>query len=260
MPANDDLSDLLQRWPYDPDDYIREVVDAHGRRKLQVRFPMGVEQYELEGRPDGLRPMGCESYLEHFLELRRQAAESGAPEAFKLTTADCDLLRDEAMIYSYRYELLYQRRHYELVARDAARNLTTFDLLAQFAESPEDGDSMEAFRPAALRLHFASRALLSIRRRRFEEAVRLIRNGIERLEQLTPVDDPRWRRERKVALSKLRRLGRRIRRARPLSPRERLQKELKRAVDREDYEVAAELRDRIAALGGQEEGTEPLKE
>jgi len=253
---DDDLTGLLERWPYDPDDYIREVAGADGRRKLQVRFPMGIEQYELDGRPDGLRPLGHESYLHYFLHLRRQAAESDDPDSFRLTTADCDLLRDEAMIFSYRYDLLYQRKDHELVVRDTSRNLAAFDLLSRYAESAEDAESLELYRPFAVRLHYAARAMLCVKRRRFNEAVRMAQAGIQKLDQLDEIDDHKWRRERKTASAKLRRLARQIRRARPLSPRERLQKELKRALDREDYEVAAKLRDRIAAMNEADEATE----
>lgn len=252
MSAHDDLSEVLGRWPYDPDNYVREVIGTDGRRKLQVRFPMGIEQYELDGRPDGLRPMGFESYLHYFLKLRHQASASGAIEGFRLSTADCDLLRDEAMIYSYRYELLYQKKDYTLAVRDTARNLAAFDLMAAHAETVEDAESMEIHRPFAMRLHYASRAMLSVRRRQFDEALRLVDLGLQKLEALDGFSDRKWQRELKNASAKLKRLKRRIRRAKPLSPRERLQRELKRAVAREDYEVAAKLRDRIEALGEDE--------
>ncbi len=248
MAFHDDLTDLLNNWPYDPNNYLREIIGADGRKKLQVRFPMGIEQYELDGRPDGHRPMGFETILDYYLHVRRQALESGEPNTFRLTPSDCEQLRDEAMIFSYRYDLLYQRKDYERVVRDTAHNLLTFDMVAESAEMVEDAESMEMYRPYALRLHYASRALLSLRRRRYDEALRLIRLGLQRLEQLDECDDRKWLRERKMALVKLRRLGRRLRRARPLSARERLQMELKQAVDREDYEGAAKIRDRIAAL------------
>jgi hypothetical protein len=248
MPSNEDLSDLLAQWPYDPGDYVREIVGADGRKKLQVRFPMGVEQYELDGRPDGLKPMGYESFLEYFLHLRRQAAESGQPDSFRLSPEDCESLRDEAMIYSYRYDLLFRRKDYERAASDTSHNLSAFDLMAGCAESLEDAESLEVHRPVALRLHYASRAMVSLKRHRHDEALRLVRLGLQRLRQLEPIDDRRWRRERRLAIRNLHRLARRIRRARPLSQKERLQKALKRAVAREDYEVAAQIRDQIASL------------
>jgi len=257
MPANDDLSRLLREWPYDPDDYLREVVGPDGRPKLQVRFPMGVEQYELDGRPDGLRPMGVKSYLDYYLGLRDKGPD-GKPDAeFSLSPEDCDLLREEAMIYSYRYDLLYQRKDYERVARDAARNLAAFDLIARCASSPEDAETVEPHRPFALRLYFSSRALLAVDRRQYDRALKVIARGIRAIEELPPEDDAKWRHECKSALSRLRTLQRRIRRSKPLSPRQRLQVQLKKAVDREDYEVAAKLRDRIAAMPESEEPATP---
>jgi hypothetical protein len=250
---DDDISELLNSWPYDPNDYIREVVGRDGQPKIQVRFPMGIEQYELDGRPDGLRPFGFSTYLDYYVHLRDQAQAAGQGESFRLAAHDCDLLRDEAMIHYYRYELLYQRKDYERVIRDTAKNLSAFDLIAGCAESREDTESMEIYRPFAMRLHFASRALLSLRRRKYDEALRQAQSGVERLKQLPLIEDPKWRRERRSALVMLRRLRRHIGRSRPLSQRQRLQLELNRAVAREDYEVAAELRDRLASLPAEDE-------
>ena len=51
-----DLSQLLHDWPYDPEHTMRIVTAGDGRSVLQVRLPLGIEQYELEGRPDGHEP------------------------------------------------------------------------------------------------------------------------------------------------------------------------------------------------------------
>jgi len=248
MPENDDISRILRDWPYDPNDYVRETVGSDGKRKLQVRFPMGIEQYELDGRPDGLQPFGYPSYLEYYLHLYDEARAAGKAESFRLAAQDCDSLRDEAMIYYYRYDLLYQRKDYERVLRDTARNLLAFDFIAQQGESEEDVESMELYRPFAMRLHYASRALMSLRRRRYDEGLRQARLGLAKLKQLTPQDDPKWRRELRSAMVMLGRLERHIARTKPLSQRQRLQMELNRAVAREDYEVAAKLRDRLASM------------
>ena len=53
-----DLRAILAAWPYDPDDDARIVRGDDGREILQVRTPLGIEQYELEGRPDADRPHG----------------------------------------------------------------------------------------------------------------------------------------------------------------------------------------------------------
>ena len=61
MKKSPDIRDLLRDWPYDADNAVRIVPCADGRDVLQVRTPVGIEQYELEGRPDGLRPHNAES-------------------------------------------------------------------------------------------------------------------------------------------------------------------------------------------------------
>ncbi|MEC9352291.1 MAG: DNA helicase UvrBC, partial [Planctomycetota bacterium] len=61
-----DISKILQDWKYGDDDHVRRVTTASGDEVLQVRLPLGIEQYELEGRPDGLRPQGEESWFHHY--------------------------------------------------------------------------------------------------------------------------------------------------------------------------------------------------
>jgi tetratricopeptide (TPR) repeat protein len=192
--------------------------------------------------------MGYESYLDYFLHKRDVAKAAGSEDSFRISPEECELLRDEALIYYYRYDLLYMKKDYERAIRDTARNLQLFDFIARYAEHLEDRESMEMYRPFALRVHIASRALLSAKRGRFDEALRQVRLGLTRLDELAPLDDPKWRRERKSAAAFLRRLERRLERSRPLTQRQRLQRELKKAVDREDYESAAKLRDRLASL------------
>ena len=257
MPSDKDITDLMKDWPFDPDDYIRRVMGSDGRAKLQVRFPMGLEQYELDGRPDGLRPMGHESHLDYYLHLRDlSAAEDGSPSSFHLSLGDCESLRSEAEVFYYRYDLLYREKDYGRVIRDTARNLRAFDLLMQCADHPEDAESLERYRPVTLRLHFISRAMVSLKQGRHSEALRQAKEGIRRIESLAPINERRWRRERKAAILKLRRLARHIMRNRPLTPSQRLQLDLKQAVAREDYESAAHLRDRLAAMARQERGSQ----
>jgi len=257
MPSDNDITDLMKNWPFDPDDYIRRVVGSDGQPKLQVRFPMGLEQYELDGRPDGLRPMGHESYLDYFLHLRDlAAAEGGSSSSFHLSAGDCESLRSEAEVFYYRCDLLYREKDYGRVIRDTARNLMVFDLLAQCADHPEDAESLQRYRPVTLRLHFVSRAMVSLKKGRHEEALRQAKEGIRQIESLTLIEERQWRRECKAALVRLRRLARHIMRNRPLTVRQRLQFDLKRAVASEDYESAAHLRDKIAAMPRQERGSQ----
>ena len=66
MSDSADLRKILKSWPYDPEQDARIIRGDDGRDLLQVRTPLGIEQYEMDGRPDGARPHGMESALEYY--------------------------------------------------------------------------------------------------------------------------------------------------------------------------------------------------
>ncbi|HLU48373.1 MAG TPA: excinuclease ABC subunit B, partial [Planctomycetota bacterium] len=92
--AGDDLRPILDSWAYEEGRTIRRVLTPNGREVLQVRLPLGIEQYELHGRPDGKRPEGSESWLHHYREI----AES-MPHEFELDEEAFDRLREESLLY-----------------------------------------------------------------------------------------------------------------------------------------------------------------
>ncbi len=72
-----DIRELLDGWPFDPENDARIVRGKDGRKVLQVRTPLGLEQLEMLGRPDGARPHGLESALEfHQQRLARPASHN----------------------------------------------------------------------------------------------------------------------------------------------------------------------------------------
>jgi len=133
-----DLRNALQSWPYDPDDDSRLVRGEDGRAILQVRTPLGIEQYELEGRPDGLRPHGMESALEHHLQKLEQARAAGGDAQFELGPRECSELFNEGTLYYFRYVRLFQLKDWVRTRRDTSRNLRVFDLVNRYARRDED--------------------------------------------------------------------------------------------------------------------------
>src|SRR5579859_3318322 len=82
-----DLRKALDSWPYDPENDSRLAQGADGREILQVRTPMGLEQYELDGRPDGARPHQKDSALEYYSQKLVEARAAGREDKFKLGPA-----------------------------------------------------------------------------------------------------------------------------------------------------------------------------
>src|SRR5512135_3187315 len=108
MSDSADLRKILKSWPYDPENDARVVKGDDGREVLQVRTPMGLEQYELDGRPDGVRPHGAESALEYYQQRLNQAKFAGREADFGLRERECAELFQEGTIYYFRYVRLFQ--------------------------------------------------------------------------------------------------------------------------------------------------------
>src|SRR5579859_5943656 len=108
MKESADIRKILQNWPYDPENDARLTQGEDGRELLQVRTPVGIEQYELDGRPDGARPHGFESALECYLERLHVAKASGLHAQFNLDQRECNELFSEGTLYYFRYVRLFQ--------------------------------------------------------------------------------------------------------------------------------------------------------
>jgi len=243
-----DLRRLLTDWPYDEEANARLVVGDDSREILQVRTPMGVEQYELQGRPDGQEPYGCESALDYQLQKEEAEEAAGEPDAFGLNEDDCSELFQEGTLYYFRYLHLFQLRAWAYVARDTRRNLRMFDFVRRRAEREEDRQHLEKWRPYILRMNGIARAMLAAEKENVDEALRVLEECVQTIESLKSLDDETFQFERERSLGALGELVKQLRKARPVSEVERLETELQQAIETQAFERAAELRDRLREI------------
>src|SRR5262249_33047029 len=117
MSESSDLRRILKSWPYDPDQDARIVKGDSGREVLQVRTPLGIEQYEMEGRPDGARPHGLESALEFHIRRLEEARIASREQEFELSPSDCAELFSEGTLYYLRYVRLFQLKDWARTIR-----------------------------------------------------------------------------------------------------------------------------------------------
>src|SRR5215813_10468196 len=162
MSESFDLRRLLQAWPYDPDQDARLIRGEDGREILQVRTPVGVEQYELDGRPDAARPHGMESALDFQLQRLKDSKSEDADKNFELNEAECAELFNEGTLYYFRYVRLFQLRDWARTIRDTGRNLKLFDFVHRFAEREEDRVFLEKWRPYILRVNVSAAAMQQV--------------------------------------------------------------------------------------------------
>ncbi|NUN93856.1 MAG: UvrB/UvrC motif-containing protein [Verrucomicrobiae bacterium] len=240
---------LLKEWPYEPGVVqAREATGSDGEPRIQLRVDLGILQMELAGRPDGLRPMGCESLLEHFERLAARAEREGKPEAFRLTPEDCVRLQQEGVQYYHRYLACFQLQRFAEVARDTERNLRLFDFVEKHANKGELGMMFQQFRPYVLMMRSRARAMLALQKEEYDEAIRLIEEGLGEIRSFLEDRAPSEVVENCSEIGFLQKWLDEIKRERPLTPREKLQRQLHEAVETEDYEKAARLRDALKEL------------
>lgn len=247
---NLDINNLLRGWDFEPGEIkVRKVTGHDGQEKLQLRLDLGVLQMELDGRPDGKRPYGKESLLEHYKDMAaRWQAEHGSEEGFRLNAEDCAALQQEAIQYYHRYLSLFQLEDWERVIRDTARNLKVLDLATRYAETDEMKWSFQQFRPYLLMMHTRAIGERHLAGGEFDLCIKNIEYGLERIRDFYRNQGNSEAEQNSAELKMLDQWLGQVRGQRPLTKREKLQKELAEAIAREQYERAAQLRDTLKAM------------
>lgn len=243
-----DLTDILNEWPYDPEDNIRIVDLAGGRRIMQVRLPLGIEQYELDGRPDEVRPFGMETMLEKIKsDLSDYILKQGNDEGFSISQEDFLLLQNEGILYYYRYLHLFQLGDHERTVRDTEHNLEICDLVEKYTEQEAEALSILQYKPYIYRMNAVSRAMISINQNMKKIASETLQNAIETIDKMEEIDSPAFRFEKLRSIQYLKSTLSQIDENKD-DPIEELKAELEEAVDAEEYELAADIRDRLQEL------------
>ena len=254
-----DLSSILSEWPYEPGRInARRIDGADGRQKLQVRLDLGIMQMEIDGRPDGKRHEGFDSLLEYHLDrLKRYTRESssssgaGLAEAgFVLSPDECRALREEAVQFYHRYVCLFSLTDYPRVVRDTNRNLAALDLMRDYAAREADRHVLEQIRPQVLMMRTRAEAEAAVANGRPREALAALDRGLRELRDVFDEAGAGEAFQHANEVQLLRGMRDTLIPKLPVSQRVELQERLQAALDAENYELAAILRDELRLLGG----------
>jgi hypothetical protein len=246
---NADLTDFLMSWPMEPGRInARRITGRDGRAKLQIRIDLGVLQMEMTGRPDGLRPEGFDSLLDYQKDRLARYAQHNAPESFVLSQEECRLLREEAVQFYHRYVGLFALGDYDGVVRDTSRNLELFDMCRQFGETEGDRTVLEQFRAPVLMMQARSQAELALATGQPKQALVALDRGLADIR--AAFDDAGRPEEFESAneVTLLRGMRDALVPKLPASQKVELQERLRAAIDAENYELAAILRDELRMM------------
>jgi len=246
-----DIGPIIEGWDYKPAEVsVRRIRGLDDKEKIQIRVDLGVLQIEVEGRPDGKRPFGRKSLLEYYESLvEAHRRRYGSDDGFTLTPNECAELEAEAMQYYHRRLAFFELHEYERAQQDAEHNLQLFELVKGYAEDEEDRVVLDQYRGFVLAHWTRAGALASLQRKRYDEAIQRIEVGIRKIEEFLQEYEDEDFIEEDEELDYFREWLEEVRGEKPLTARERLERELEEAIGREEFERAAQLRDRIQNMG-----------
>ena len=243
-----DISYLLENWEYDPENTVRLVHADDGRQVMQVRLPLGLEQYELDERPDGARPFGMPTLLD---EIERRIAEHAradqSKESYVIDDESFEMLQNEGLLFYFRYLLLYQIGDYERTARDSGHNLRLCSVVERFFPKEEARSSMLQYKPYIIRINALSRSMIALNQDDKAGGIEIIEAAMHAIDELPEIDTTIFQFERMRSVSLLKETLDQIK-SQNVTEVEQLEGDLATAVENENYEKAAQIRDAISIL------------
>jgi len=239
MSANRNLDRFLEQWPYEPGSVkVRIVSGDDGREVLQMRVDMGILQLEIDGRPDGERPHGFESYYDYLV------SEELRDEDFVLNEDQCVEVDREFVQFYHRRVCWLTLREFQRAVEDADHTLSMMDLCSDHSPDEHWAISHEQYRPFVLFHRIQAAALDKLELRSPEVAVEELNKGLEQLRELFAEHDAEEQFDEDELVVRLVQLRESLRSHYHVGRT--LEERLEEAVAKEEYELAAQLRDELA--------------
>ncbi len=249
-----DLTRILDEWTFDPQANVRRIAGDDGVEKIQVRVDQGafqgILQLNLDGRPDGRKPHGRDFALDHYRSLLEKShREYGAhDDDFALDRSACEELFDEGARVYERYAFLLQLKDYRRVVQDTERNMVLFRFVNRYAEQQEDRDNLEKWWPYILRINGMAKAMIAVDEEGYDQALDIVDKTRDQIQTWPEVEAEEFYAERERSEAALDELEKELLQKRPLNQQEQLERSMQEAIEAEEFEKAAVLRDELKKL------------
>ena len=240
--SKEDIDHILKRWPFDPLSVNVRLLEVSKRQVLQMRVDMGLLQLEIEGRPDGRRPDGNSTYFD-FLQAKANKAD---PE-FVLSEDECIEVDREFVQFYHRRVCWLQLKEFQRAVNDADHTLGLMDFCKDHSPDEQWTISHEQYRPFVLyhRTQAAALAKLELDVEDCAElAIKEVDKGLENLRLLFKDYEAEEQFEEDELIQRLVEFKTSLIEKYEIG--QSLQEQLNTAIESEEYERAAELRDQIA--------------
>jgi hypothetical protein len=241
MAKKQHIDDILRDWPYEPQSVsVRLIKAGKGREVIQMRVEMGLLQIETEGRPDGDRPEGFETYFDYVQSLAM------GNKNFVLDEDQCNEIDREFVQFYHRRICWLAMRQYRKAMQDADHSLALMDFSRDCSPDEQWTMSHEQYRPFVLfhRTQAAAMAELEEEGADPEAAVNVINEGLERLREVFVQYGVEEEFDEDHLVERLVELREELREKHEVGRT--LREQLEDAVAAEQYERAANIRDELA--------------
>ena len=238
MNPDQHLDRILKDWPFEQDSLcVRLSKCADGRDVIQMRVDLGILQLETKGRPDGSTPGGFETLLDQL--LKREVEE---PD-LELDEPTCMEIDREFVQFYHRRVAWLRLQRFDLAVRDAAHTLALMDFCKEHSPCEEWTFQHEQHRAFVIFHRSQAAALLAIEEQKPKEAIEVVDEGLALMRE--NFNEMGWEDhfdsdelvERLVQLRESFSNDFKIEKT--------LQEKLAEAVELEQYELAAKLRDEM---------------
>ncbi len=236
--AGPDLDEILRNWPYDDDDNVRLTKAGDDREVLQMRIDLGVMQLETTKRPDGHTPGGFDTYFDYLVA---QTLDDGAE--YRMTEEQCIETDREFVQFYHRRICWLQLKRYADAVVDADHTLGLMDFCRDHSPDERWTLSHEQYRPFVLYHRTQGAALAALEAEGPEASVEALNEGLLSMQKLFEEFDMEERFDEHELVQQLKQMREEMRSEYDIGRT--LKEQLSDAVADEQYELAAELRDRI---------------
>jgi hypothetical protein len=237
-----DIDAALEGWDFKPGVVqARLVQTTRGRQVIQMRIDLGVLQLETVDRPDGARPHGFATYFDYLKQQAREAARSG--QTFALSEEQCEEADREFVQYYNRRVCWLALRNYARAVADSDHTMAFMDFVRDHSPNDEYKQAHEQFRGFVIFHRTKAAAALAVENENPEGAIDVIRQGLEQMRSFFAAYDAAEHMEEDAMVQQLRKLDRSLRQTHKIDAT--LEEQLQQAVEREEYEMAAKLRDEL---------------
>lgn len=241
MAKRDRIDEILRTFPYEPSQLGVRFLPGRDRDVIQMRIELGLLQLEVDGRPDGLRPHGFETFHDYLVQcLLKEGGE------FQLDEDSCNEVDREFIQFYHRRICWLKLQRYGAAICDADHSLRLMDFCLDHSSDPHWTAAHEQYRPFVMFHRIQAATLLELEEEDAESAVREWERGVKELKEIFRQRGEEQGEEEQELLERLEELRDSL--IDQFDSRHKLQLRMEQAIAAEHYEEAARIRDELAGL------------